>query len=133
MNKKLIIALLLVPVLALAACRRAPLVNVESAPLGASANATLERVGEAIKRAANRQSWQLTEQNPGHFVGRRDVAGKHTAVVSITYDTKIFSIIYESSSNLNFRVERSVTYIHPSYMTWVDRLKHSIQSEASAI
>ena len=133
MNKKLVIVLLLVPVLALAACKRAPLVNVESAPLGASADATLERVADAIKRAGASQAWQLTEQNPGHFVGRLDIASKHTAVVSITYDTKVFSIIYESSNNLNFKVERSVTYIHPGYMTRVDRLKHRIQAEASAI
>ncbi len=133
MDRKLVIALLLVPVLSLAACRRAPLVNVESAPLGASANATMDRVADAIKRAAASQGWELTEQNPGHFVGRLVIASKHTAVASITYDTKVFSIIYESSSNLNFRVERSVTYIHPNYMTWVDRLKHRIQAEASAI
>lgn len=133
MNRKLVLALLLLPVLSLAACKRAPLVNVESAPLGAPANATMEQVAEVIKQAAVGQGWQLTEQNPGHFVGRLDVARKHTAVVSITHDTKVFSIIYESSNNLNFRVERSVTYIHPNYMTWVDRLKHRIQKGASAI
>ncbi len=133
MNKRLVIALLLVPVLSLAACKRAPLVNVESAPLGAPASATLDQVAEAIRRAANSLGWELTERSPGHFVGRLVVAGKHTAVASITYDTRIFSIIYESSNNLNFKVERAVTYIHPNYMVWVGRLKQRIQTEASTI
>lgn len=133
MRKLALVMLLLCPVLVVTACKRAPLVNVESAPLGAPAGATLDQVTEAIKNAGELQGWNLTAQKPGQFLGKLFVGGKHTAIVNILYDTKTFSIVYESSQNLNYKVERSVTYIHPNYLVWVDRLKFAIQQQAGAI
>ncbi len=59
--------------------------------------------------------------------------GKHTATVDIAYDTKTFSIVYLDSYNLNYNVERSITYIHPNYLVWVNRLKNDIQRRAAAL
>lgn len=134
MKEARLFVFLLISAFSLAACRMSPLVNVEMAPLGAPPHATLDQVGEAIEAACVSLGWRLASQESGQVSAELSVAnGKHRATVDITYDTKIFSIIYLDSYNLNYNVERSVTYIHPNYLVWVDRLKSEIQRRAATI
>ncbi len=134
MKKTCLLVLLLIPVFSLAACKMNPLVNVETAPLGAPSDATLDQISQAIEAACVSQGWRVAAQEPGQMTAELNVSGgKHTATVDITYDTKTFSIVYLDSYNLNYNVERSITYIHPNYLVWVDRLKNDIQRRAAAL
>ncbi len=134
MNKTLLFALLLAPVLALSACKREPLVNYETEPLGAPANATLAQVTKAIEKACANQGWEIKMQEAGRMTAELDIkSGKHLATVNIVYDTRQFSIIYWKSYNLNYRVAGSVEQIHTNYNIWVKLLKQRIQDYAAAI
>lgn len=134
MKKTLLFVLLLVPVLALSACKREPLINYETEPLGAPAGATLAQVTEAIVRACENQNWAIRKQEPGRITAELDIkSGKHSATVNIEYDTTQFSIIYWKSYNLHYRLAGSVEQIHTNYNIWVKLLKQKIQEYASAI
>jgi len=134
MRKALLFALLLVPVLALSACKREPLINYETESLGAPAGATLAQVTKAIEKACADQRWDIKEQEPGRMTVERNIkSGKHTATVNIEYDTTKFSIIYWKSHNLNYRVSGSSEQIHNNYNIWVKLLKQRVQDYASAI
>jgi hypothetical protein len=133
MKKLSLVVALLVPILSVTACKRADLANVESAELGAPANVTLDQVTEMIEMAGAARGWKMTPKTPGRMAAEIFVNNKHTAVVDITYDTKIFSIMYSSSINLNYSTGGSRTYIHPNYNTWVQLLKQSIKERARAM
>ncbi len=134
MRKTLLFVLLLAPVLALSACKRQPLVNYESEPLGAPANATLAEVTRAIEKACANQNWNITKQEPGRMTVELNIkSGKHTATVNIEYDTTRLSIIYWKSYNLHYRIAGNVEQIHTNYNIWVKLLKQRIQDYAAAI
>lgn len=120
--------------LLLGACQQTALVQIESAALGAPANATLEEIALAIAKAGEEEDWIITEIEPGRMRGEiRIQYGKHSAVVLIEYDRSTFSILYDSSHNLNYRDFPEVTYIHPSYNYAVDSLRQAIQKAAAEI
>lgn len=114
--------------LLLAGCRMAPVHNVESVPLYAPSNATLEAVTGAIKQAGIGLGWQMNEKAPGSITGKLALR-THVAVVDIKYDTKVFSITYADSVNLRY----NGTNIHNNYNSWVLNLKNAIVSQASGI
>ncbi len=119
-----VVALLLV-----AACRTAPIYNVESAELGAPPNATMAQVEQAIKTAGAGLGWQMIPNGPGDITGRL-MLRSHVAVVDVAYDTKTFSINYEDSTNLKYDADGT---IHKNYNSWVKNLQHAIQVQATAI
>lgn len=114
---------------ALAGCRSAPIHDIEAEPLGAPELSTLEQVRTGILRAGSYQSWEMTEVEPGHLVGRILVSGKHLAVVDIFFDTEAFSVRYKDSKNLNYNGEA----IHPNYNRWIKTLKREIHREMRRI
>ena len=70
MLKTLFRTFLMAGLLLLAACRMAPVYNVQSETLYTPQNATLEDVTEAIKRAGLGLGWQLITEAPGSMTGR---------------------------------------------------------------
>ncbi|MEM7169025.1 MAG: hypothetical protein AAF530_02575 [Pseudomonadota bacterium] len=126
--KPLLKPIVLFSLIFVAACRLAPVENVESASLGAPANATMEQVEEAIRRAGLGLGWQMVPEAPGDIKGTLRLRS-HVAVVDITYDTKTYSINYLDSQNLKYEDGR----IHKNYNSWVQNLSNAIQVEASAI
>jgi sarcosine oxidase gamma subunit len=133
MKKQILLVLLLVPVLSLSACKRQALVNWQSQPFNAPANATLKQVTQAIEKACADQNWRIKKRGPGQMTVELDIKGKHSATVNITYDTKQFSIVYWSSRNLNYRVSGSAEQVHPQYNIKVKLLKQRIQDYAATI
>lgn len=134
MKKTLLFALLLAPVLALSACKREPLINYQTEPLGAPASATLAQVTQAIEKACAKQGWEIKEQEPGRMTVELKIkSGKHSATVNINYDTTKFSIIYWKSYNMHYRVSGSAEQIHINYNIWAKLLKQRIQEYASII
>jgi hypothetical protein len=122
------IVILLIAGLALGACRAAPLYNVSSSTMATPPNATVEQVAGAIKKAGTGLGWQMIEKGPGEIEGRLNLRS-HLAVVSITFDTKKFSIFYKDSSNLDY----DGTRIHKNYNGWVQNLEQAILAQVTGI
>lgn len=120
--------ILIIAGLALGACRAAPVYNVSSSTMAAPPNATLEQVASAIKRAGVGLGWQMIEKGPSEMEGRLNLRS-HLAVVSITFDTKQFSIFYKDSNNLDY----NGTQIHKNYNGWVQNLEQAILAQTSGI
>ena len=114
--------------LALAACRNAPVYNVEQVPLNAPSSASLSEIGKAIKVAGAQLGWQMQEINPGNMVGKLYIRS-HVAEVDIVYDNQNYSIRYKDSVNLNY----NGTTIHTNYNGWVQNLQKAITAQVLAI
>ena len=122
---------LVMALLALASCRSAPVRNVDQALLMAPLDVTLEEVTTGIVRAGALRDWRMTEIAPGHLVAEIEVRGRHRAAADVFFDTRVFSIQYRYSENLNFDARRGL--IHPNYNEWVMNLRSDIQREMRAI
>lgn len=127
------VILLLVTVSALSACdKRVPVENVTAAPLGASADATLEQVTAMIEQTCFRRGWEVLEKQPGRMTAMLSVSGgKHRVTANIAYDTKSFSISYVDSQNMNYRTTAGTGQIHPKYNIWVNQLRQDIEANGA--
>ncbi len=126
-----LVLVLVLALLALAGCRSAPVRNVDQALLMAPLDVTLEEVTTGIVRVGALRDWRMTEIAPGHLVAEIEVRGRHRAAADIFFDTRVFSIQYRYSENLNFDARRGL--IHPNYNQWVMSLRSGIQREMRAI
>ncbi len=115
-------------VLLIAACREAPIYNVESAPLNAPPTATMTDIQRAIIRAGAQRGWQMTPVEPGHIVGVLSLRD-HSATIDIRFNTESYSILYKDSSNLNF----DGTNIHSNYNAWIKNLQTDIGNQIAAL
>ena len=113
--------------LLMAGCRTADVYNVQGAP-GASKAVSMADVETAIRRAGQGLGWQITSQGPGRAEGVL-VLREHRAVVSITYDTKSYSILYKDSSNLHYDGKM----IHSNYNGWIQNLDKAIRTQLSLL
>lgn len=129
------LVLLFVTVSALSACdQRVPVQNVVSAPLGAPADVTLEKVSKMIEQNLFRRDWKILEQKPGDVTAKLSVrGGKHNVTANIVYDTTSFSITYVDSHNMNYRAAGASGQIHPKYNIWVTQLEQDIQASAAEL
>ena len=114
--------------LALAACRNAPVYNVEQAPLNAPQSASLSQIGKAIKVAGAQLGWQMHDVSPGRMVGKL-YNRSHVAEVDIVHDKKSYSIRYKDSVNLKY----DGTTIHKNYNSWVQNLQKAITAQVLAL
>jgi len=123
------LAILVCAVLLLTACaRRSPMEDIVNAPTGAPPGTELATVTDAIMKAGEARSWQMTETRPGLIHGKLVTgSGKHEVAVDVSYDTKNFSITYVDSKNMNYEVNFDGPYIHYKYNRWVRILKEDIQ------
>jgi hypothetical protein len=55
----------------------------------------------------------------------------HTAVVTIPFSTKSYSILYKESTNLKYDAEKQT--IHGNYNGWVQRLDNEIRARISTL
>lgn len=122
------VVFLLVVGIALGACRAAPVYNVSSATMATPPNASVEQVADAIKRAGLGLGWQMIDKSPGEIEGRLNLRS-HLAVVSITFDTKQFSIFYKDSVDLKY----DGTTIHKNYNGWVQNLEKAILAQTAGL
>lgn len=123
----------LVAVTALAACRTAPIYNVEDAALTTPPKAEMLEIENAIKRAGGGLGWQIRradQDEMGHLVGRLPIRS-HVAVVDIRHDTETFSIAYRDSTNLRHDAEKGT--IHSNYNDWIRNLQNAIVRETSML
>lgn len=120
--------IVLAAALSLGACRSAPIYTVDSAVMAAPADATLDGVTAAIKRAGAGLGWQMIDDGPGKITGKLYLRS-HIAIVSISFDTRQFSIAYQDSTNLNY----DGRLIHKNYNGWIQNLEKAILAQATAI
>ena len=104
-----------------AACQQPQVYNVEQAPLNAPSSASLKQIQQAILVAGTKRGWMMRVAEPGHIVATHS-RGSHSATVDVFFDTKTYSIVYNSSTDLDYDGER----IHGTYNRWVEYLKQDI-------
>lgn len=121
MQRRSVAAFALV-VLATLACRTAPVLNVEGAPV--PPGLTQEQVHDALLSAVPRRGWIVQEDQPGLLTARLD-RRDHSATVDIAYDTTSYRITHRESKNLRF----DGTNIHKNYNGWIMNLNGDIQTE----
>jgi hypothetical protein len=115
--------------LALGACAAGqPVYNVESAPIVAQKNLTMNDVRTAIIRAGSGLGWQMQPEGPGRIKGTLNVR-QHMAVIDVTHDTKSYSIKYRDSTGLNAKDGT----IHKNYNGWVQNLDKRIRNELNLL
>jgi len=108
-----------------------------------------EQVRKTIVRAAEASNWRVENPNAsGPVVAKYTYKEKHVATVKITYTQRNYSILYESSVNLKYRIsDGSDSYlppgsingtrsfypagtklIHATYNLWIKSLRDKIQA-----
>jgi hypothetical protein len=125
MKTRAVPAALLLALVAIAACRSAPIYNPSGVALGAPAGTSLADVTQAIKRAGIGLGWQMTELAPGQIRAVLHNRG-YMADALVQYDTSTFSITYQNSERLKAEGDQ----IHKAYNKWIKNLEQRIIREA---
>jgi hypothetical protein len=128
----------------LAACVPS-IVNIQDAPVKARPNITDEDVKQAVMRAGQSLGWTMQSETPRRLVASQTVSDK-TAVVSVDYNSKTYSISYRDSTNLGYKWGAIRDYggtitnpstgqglINKKYNDWVKKLEAAIQVEISQL
>jgi len=90
---------------------------------------TLENVEKGIRMALINRGWiPKQSETKGQMEAVLNVR-RHTAVVTITYDTKNIQAAYKDSVNLGYEEKGDVRTIHKNYGKWVNTMLNDIQRE----
>ena len=127
-----------------------PMVSYENVPIVTITGTTLplSKIREIIIKSTQAANWSIQNSNSsGPIVAVYDFKSKHFATVKISFTQSDFTIGYENSTNLKYKVSEeydsyepisaipgsgSVKYpkgtklIHPVYNQWVKNLKEKI-------
>ena len=108
----------------------AKVLNYEDQPIQGSL--TADEVKKGIIKAAEGRRWKVKETAPGVLTAMVQVR-THTAIVTITYSAKSYSIMYKDSTNLKYKQGKDgkTGKIHGNYNKWVTFLKTDIDLELS--
>jgi hypothetical protein len=102
----------------------APILNFADQPV--HKGLTMAEMEKCIVIAGAELGWVMTKRSEGLIEGSIQRRG-HTAVVSIPYSTKAYSITYKSSSAGLYADENG--NIHKTYNTWVNNLARQINAK----
>lgn len=109
--------------LTFAGCVTEPIEDIHNAPVYITKpDYTPEDVEKGIMRAGLGMGWHMVKVAPGTIEG---VLYKtpHIVVVTISYTTHEYSIIYKNSENMKYSSGR----IHQAYNRWIKELSTGIQ------
>ena len=90
----------------------------------------LDQVQRAIIESGAKLGWIMAVTKPGEVQGTLNLRS-HTAVVTIPFSTKSYSILYKESTNLKYDAEKQT--IHGNYNGWVQRLDNEIRARISTL
>jgi hypothetical protein len=127
-----ILILLMLAIAVWSGCSSSPLHNVKDSsmpPAAMGKELKLDDVTRAIVQAGAGLGWDMRVAKPGQIVGTLRLRS-HTAVVDIPYTTSSYSIIYNSSQNLNH--DPAKNQIHKNYNSWVQNLDKAIRNRLVA-
>lgn len=118
----------------LTACQNEALVDYLDQPLRASDRATVEDIGDLMESLAKARGWRVNRTSPGVIdASLNRGSGKHIMDVRVTFDKKTFSIVYISSTNMNYSVRDGERRIHPLYNKWVGMMRRDFETDSSRI
>lgn len=124
------LSIMLAFMFSLTACQRTMIVQDYQSQSVPSNIKSEEQVLKAIKRAGTSLGWIVSEDGEGKVRAVLNLR-KHQAVVSIPYSKTQYSILYQSSNELNFN--QSSNTIHRNYNGWIQNLNNSIQVQLSGM
>lgn len=131
--KKIILALSMALFLSFAAHARepVPIINFENLPITTASGKKLSRpeIRAAILRAGAQTQWNIAETSGSALIGTLNVRSKHSVTVSIRFTAETFSITYNDSIDMKYRIEDNTPVIHPFYNKWVQTLVNNIRTE----
>ncbi len=91
-------------------------------------NLSLAQVERSILKAGVTRGWIMTkEKNKKDTILASLTVRTHSAQVLIPYSTTAYSLLYKTSSNLNYNLQKNS--IHRSYLRWLLNLKQEIDRE----
>ena len=129
-QKKSLLAAIVMFSIVLSACgRMAPVKNLESQPVPTNITSA-DKVKKAIKLAGVSLGWIITENGSNKLRGVLNLRS-HQAIISIPYSTKEYSLIYQSSVNLDY--DSTEKTIHNNYNGWIQNLNNNIQVQLSGM
>lgn len=110
----------------LSACTSNPILNVRHHPITWLDGVTPDEqiVKNAIMLGLVDRGWTGKAVRPGIVNASILVRGRHRAEVDIHYDTSAYSILYNSSYDLDYNSKKGT--IHRNYNRWVLNLQSSI-------
>ncbi len=131
--KKLVMLSVLVLLTFAMGCRPgAQVVNLQNLTITTASQQAMsqESVRKAIVAGCVTAGWTAREVSAGNIEAQILVRGKHSVAVDIPYTTSTYSILYKSSSNMEYNGASET--IHPNYNSWVNNLRNSIDKQIVA-
>ena len=130
LKKAVVLSALVVMCLCLTAgcMRQAQLQNPKGIPVKSAIGQSLTdaQVKQAIFAGAKQKGWVARELSPGLITASLAVR-THLAEVEIPYNGSSYSIIYKSSTNLDYKAKDQT--IHNQYNNWVNYLRLAIDAQ----
>lgn len=119
-------------VVAVMGCRGgAQIYQVKEAPVQTATGKvpSLEQVQKIIIESGVKLGWVMAVVKPGEIQGTRNVR-IHSAVVTIPFTTKNYSVLYKESTNLKYN--SAAQTIHQEYTYWIQELDNEIRARLTA-
>ena len=124
------------------------MVTYENVPIVTKSGKTLslQQIRGVIAESATQAGWKVAEGKAGPVVASYEFKDKHFTTVRVDYTQQNFSIVYETSKNLKYRLSNQqdsyepvqmgaaprypsgTPLIHGVYNKWVKELKEKIQA-----
>ncbi len=90
---------------------------------------SIEQVQKIIIESGVKLGWVMAVVKPGEIQGTRNVR-IHSAVVTIPFTEKNYSVLYKDSTNLKYNAAAQT--IHQEYTYWIQELDNEIRARLTA-
>lgn len=109
----------------------AQIYQVKEAPVQTASGKvpSLEQVQKIIIESGVKLGWVMAVVKPGEIQGTRNVR-IHSAVVTIPFTEKNYSVLYKDSTNLKYNAAAQT--IHQEYTYWIQELDNEIRARLTA-
>lgn len=109
----------------------AQIYQVKEAPVQTASGKvpSLEQVQKIIIESGVKLGWVMAVVKPGEIQGTRNVR-IHSAVVTIPFTAKNYSVLYKDSTNLKYNAAAQT--IHQEYTYWIQELDNEIRARLTA-
>jgi hypothetical protein len=119
-------------IMLLACTGGAQIYQVKDAPVQTATGkeVSMEQVQRAIIESGAKLGWIMALTKPGELQGTLNLRS-HTAIVTIPFSAKSYSILYKESTNLKYDADKQT--IHGNYNGWIQRLDNEIRARMSTL
>lgn len=109
----------------------AQIYQVKEAPVQTASGTvpSLEQVQKIIIESGVKLGWVMAVVKPGEIQGTKNVR-IHSAVVTIPFTAKNYSVLYKDSTNLKYNAAAQT--IHQEYTYWIQELDNEIRARLTA-